>query len=138
MRRAAKRDDNEADLLKEPVAMGWTVLKQSEAGRPDWLCMRRGQVVFIEIKGEDGTLTEAQEREFPKFEAAGVPIHVCRTREDVARALRLPVEGVLEPLPTVCSDASGPLRVVREPGRGEIRAPRTGNVTPTHVPKKRK
>jgi hypothetical protein len=98
MRRAAKRDSNEPDLLKVAQAYGWTVKKQSEPGRPDWLCMRRGRIVFIEVKDKGGALTPAQEKEFPTFEAAGVPIHVCYTEADVRKALGLPVESQLQPL----------------------------------------
>jgi hypothetical protein len=98
MRRAAKRDGNEPELAKIPPLYGWTLRKLSDTGKPDWLCMRHGRVVFIEIKDKGGTLTPAQEKEFPLFEAAGCHVHVCRTEDDVRRALGAPVEGVLGPL----------------------------------------
>lgn len=98
MRHAAKRDANEAELAKIPPLYGWTLRKLSDTGKPDWLCMRRGQVVFIEIKDKDGTLTPAQAKEFPLFEAAGCKVHVCRTEDDVRRALGAPIEGVLGPM----------------------------------------
>lgn len=98
MRRAAKRDGNEAALAKIPPLYGWTIRKLSDTGKPDWICMRRCRVVFIEIKDEGGTLTPAQEKEFPLFEAAGCTVHVCRTELDVRKALGLPVEDVLTPL----------------------------------------
>lgn len=101
MRRAAKRDGNEAGLAKIPPLYGWTIRKLSDTGKPDWICMRHGRVVFIEIKDEGGTLTPAQEKEFPLFEAAGCPVHVCRTELDVRKALGLPVEGILGPVESI-------------------------------------
>lgn len=87
MRHAAKRDENEGELLKRARLNGWTVLQQNEAGRPDWLCMRRGEVRFVEVKMPDGTLTPKQAEVFPIYEANGCAIQIVRTPEDVDDAL---------------------------------------------------
>lgn len=78
---------------------GWTVLKVSDTGLPDLVCLRRGVVKFLECKSPGGNLTPAQEYTFRRFAAALVTVHVVRTPEEALMAVGAPVEGALPPLP---------------------------------------
>ena len=98
MRFAAKRDVTEPAIVRALEAAGWTVLKISDTGLPDLLCMRRGVVRFLECKSPGGTLTPAQAAAFQRFAGALVTVHVVRTPEEALMAVGAPVEGVLQPV----------------------------------------
>lgn len=88
MRIAARRDENEPALYKRAtVTNGWTVEKVSSPGHPDWLCARDGVLKVVEVKMPGGKLTPAQEKVFPRLAAAGVPVEIVVTEEDVDRVL---------------------------------------------------
>ena len=57
------------------------------AGIPDRCFLRDGRAYFIEVKRPKGRLSESQSAMFPKIEAAGCPVAVCRSVEDVEAAL---------------------------------------------------
>lgn len=61
MRRAAKRDANERDIVEALRAAGASVEIVSGRGLPDLLVGFRGQNLLMEIKGARGSLTKDQE-----------------------------------------------------------------------------
>lgn len=62
MRRAARRDDNEAQIIDTLRKMGWSVQQDSAKGRPDLTLGIGGLwVVLAEVKGEKGELTPEQQ-----------------------------------------------------------------------------
>jgi hypothetical protein len=79
MRRAAKRDDNEALIVTALQSAGWTVVRVSDAGAPDLLVARDGVLTLVEVKGPKGTLTPVQEVAFTKLATAGVLVQVVRS-----------------------------------------------------------
>lgn len=63
MRRAARRDSNEADIVDTLRRLGWSVECVSRRGFPDLVCGRGGaggSVVLCEVKGRLGRLTPDQ------------------------------------------------------------------------------
>lgn len=57
------------------------------AGIPDRCIIWRGNAYFLECKSARGVLTESQRAMFPRIEAAGCPIAIVRSVDDVQRAL---------------------------------------------------
>jgi len=87
MRHAAKRDGNERGIVLALELAGWSVWKMSQPGFPDLLCVRRGEVVLIEVKevGKRDHLTEKQAEVFPKLAIAGrAPVVVTTPAEALA------------------------------------------------------
>lgn len=60
-----------------------------KAGVPDWLIVHGGKAYFIELKAPEGSLSKEQIYCFPKLEAAGASIMVCRSLNDVTAALAI-------------------------------------------------
>ncbi len=60
MRRAAKRDTVELQIVETLKRTGWSVVCLSQAGIPDLLIYRRGHWSFVECKSTRGTLTDHQ------------------------------------------------------------------------------
>ena len=68
-------------IAKKLTAEGWLVRKVSYEGRrgcPDLICMKDGQVKFIEVKSPTGKgrLSRFQELEIERIRAAGVEVEV--------------------------------------------------------------
>ena len=63
------------------VAMG------QRAGAPDLLLVHAGRATFIELKAAKGDLSTAQKTTHPAIRAAGCPVYVCRSLDDVIAAL---------------------------------------------------
>lgn len=82
MRRAAKRDDNEALIVTALQSAGWTVVRVSDTGVPDLLCAKDGKVTLLEVKAMDGTLTKAQTETFTLLAKAGVLVQVVRSPQE--------------------------------------------------------
>lgn len=61
-------------------------------GMPDYFVWFAGRSVGIELKRENGVLSDAQKAMHPMLTAAGVPVYVCRSAEDVVQSLYL--EGI--------------------------------------------
>jgi hypothetical protein len=59
----------------------------TRAGTPDNLVIWQGRAYWIELKARYGTLKASQKTTIPAIEAAGSPVAVARTLEDVGAAL---------------------------------------------------
>jgi len=72
VRRAAKRDGNEAEIVAAIRAAGYWCVQVSHAGLPDLVCGRKGRptIVLLEVKDGNGDLTEAQLRFWQLSEGA--------------------------------------------------------------------
>ncbi|HEX8837694.1 MAG TPA: VRR-NUC domain-containing protein [Candidatus Acidoferrum sp.] len=76
---------------------GWTPMRSGAAGRlkgcglragmPDILVFHNGFTVGLELKAANGTLSRPQQDMFAKLRNAGVLVHICRSIEDVYKAL---------------------------------------------------
>jgi hypothetical protein len=86
MRRAAKRDENEPDIVDGLLDAGCTVTKLSQDGVLDLLVGHRGRFCLMEVKSENGRLKPKQET-FIKYHS-GCPIFVVRTRLEALGALK--------------------------------------------------
>lgn len=65
---------------------GWFVtklMKTSTNGIPDLLCLRKGLAVFLEIKTEDGVVSQLQQFMIDKLKRNGFHARVVRSVEDV-------------------------------------------------------
>ena len=60
MRRAAKRDANEADIVAALERIGCVVRRVNDPGLPDLLVARGGTWLPIEVKDKGGKLTASQ------------------------------------------------------------------------------
>lgn len=98
MRYAAKRDANEAEIVRALELSGWTVIPVSDTGVMDLLCIRRGVVRLLEVKSAKGKRTPAQEKTFARIHAAGGTVHVVRTPAEALHAVALGVESELGPV----------------------------------------
>lgn len=57
------------------------------AGVPDLLIISEGRAIFIELKAPKGRLSIAQHETALRLDAAGAPVYLCRSVEEVARDL---------------------------------------------------
>ena len=60
MRRAAKRDGNECEIVTALRGAGYAVERLSAPGLPDLLVAKAGRMHLLEIKAKGGSLTAAQ------------------------------------------------------------------------------
>lgn len=95
MRRAAKRDDNEALIVTVLQSAGWTVVRVSDAGAPDLLVARNGVLTLMEVKGPKGTLTDTQKVAFERLAGAGVQVQVVRSPQEALGVVGAPFSGVI-------------------------------------------
>ncbi len=79
MRRAAKRDANEGEIITALREAGVRVFQVSDGGFPDLACLWRGVWHLLEVKGRSGSLTPAQKAMVADVEAGGGKVHVVRT-----------------------------------------------------------
>lgn len=66
----------------------------TRAGMLDLGFLFTGRAWFLELKADDGGLSDSQEHMIPLIERAGCPTAVCRSRDEVEvqlRAWRLPI-----------------------------------------------
>jgi hypothetical protein len=82
-RRAAKRDANEADVIRALEQFGWQVMQISAKGAPDLIaCHRATQTMLLaEVKAAKGKLTQDQIDWHAWWK--GPPPVILRTVEDV-------------------------------------------------------
>lgn len=57
-------------------------------GFPDLLFISRGRAYGIELKADDGALTESQRKAHPLLLAAGMPIAIARTAQEVIERIQ--------------------------------------------------
>ena len=88
MRLAAQRDKAEPAVVLALQLAGWTVVKVSGPGLPDLLCVRRGQVVLLEVKSKGGRMKPAQVQLHALLRAAGLVVAVVTTPEEALAAVR--------------------------------------------------
>ena len=88
MRWAAQRDAAEPAVVQALQLAGWTVEKVSATGFPDLLCVRRGQVVLLEVKSKGGRMKPAQVVLHARLRAAGLLVAVVTTPEEALAAVR--------------------------------------------------
>lgn len=82
MRRAARRDEPETEIVKALRKAGCLVLY---CHHPDLIVFFRGRVHLLECKRRSGKLTESQE----KLIRDGWPLHIVRTTEEAFAAMGL-------------------------------------------------
>jgi hypothetical protein len=81
VRRAAKRDANEPQLIKQARQVGWVLIKLDIPC--DWLGIWRGKWYPVEIKAKKGVLTDAQKQFIATASWYRAPVLIWRTLEDV-------------------------------------------------------
>lgn len=92
MRLAARVDRNQAVIVEALRKAGAQVLDMSRVGGgvPDLLCCSRsGRMFFVEVKTEEGRLTDDQDEFLGQWRG---PAHIVRTPEEALRVLEM--EGV--------------------------------------------
>lgn len=87
MRAAARRDNNEPEVVRALELAGWTVVRVSDTGFPDLVAVRRGVLRLLEVKGPKGELTEAQVKLHQRLAAAGLPVAIVRSPEEALEAV---------------------------------------------------
>jgi hypothetical protein len=90
MRRAAKRDDVEREIITTWEAMGAYVEAVSGPGIVDTLVHHKGRLFRAEVKGAKRGLTPKQVDNFKKAYAAGVPTFIVRTVDEAKDLLECP------------------------------------------------
>lgn len=80
MRRAAKRDISEPEIVNTLEQCGFTVHRVSQEGMPDLLCGFRGKTYLIECKTGKGKLTVGQARFIETWR--GHPVQVLRDAQE--------------------------------------------------------
>lgn len=83
-RRAARRDNNEAEIVTALETVGALVTRVSGAGQTDLIVAFRGRVYLLEVKARKGRLTPAQEKFYARwFEY----VHIVRKVDDALRVV---------------------------------------------------
>lgn len=87
-----------APALYTTFPAGWGALPKATAGRlkgcglkkgmPDIFVFYKSRAIGIELKTEGGKPSVTQQCMFHLLKEAGVPVHVCRSMEEVASILR--------------------------------------------------
>lgn len=86
LRRAARRDSTEPEIIKALEARGCGVTQLSQEGVPDLLCSFNGRWFLVECKSAKGKLTEEQADFMSKHDAW---VCVARSKEDVDLIMRV-------------------------------------------------
>jgi hypothetical protein len=121
MRWAAQRDAAEPAVVAALQLEGWTVVPVSAPGFPDLLCVRRGQVVLLEVKSKGGRMKPAQVRLHARLRAAGLAVAVVTTPEEALAAVR--GEGHRTALDVRAERRPGAGRTLAERATPNIRTP---------------
>lgn len=80
MRRAAKRDISEPEIVSTLEQCGFSVCRISQENVPDLLCGFRGRTYLIECKTGKGKLTVGQARFIEEWR--GHPVQVLRDAQE--------------------------------------------------------
>lgn len=62
--------------------------KNPSKGIPDYICIKRGRVIFFEVKTEKGRIREEQETFILEWTQKGGEAYVVRSLEDVLKILK--------------------------------------------------
>ena len=86
-RRAARRDDNEREILDALQRLGFRVIQLSHPGIPDLLVLnpRTAMLRLLEVKRPGGKLTPAQVRRSGCW-----PVHIVHNPAEAIEAMREP------------------------------------------------
>lgn len=79
----AKRDGNEAAIVKALKRVGASVARISEPGMPDLIIWFRGAITLMEVKQAKGRTTAAQDQR----SLEGWPVVTARSEEAALRAI---------------------------------------------------
>ena len=82
LRRNARRDANEPEIVRYLQGAGCIVRRLSDAGIPDLLVIWRGRVLLVEIKMPRGRYTKAQQEFRSACAAVGCRIYTARSVTD--------------------------------------------------------
>lgn len=118
MRRAAKRDANEREIIALWESLGCYVEPVSSPGAADTLVHFDGHLWRAEVKGAKRGLTDLQVEHFTAVYNAGVATYVVRTPQDAAMLL----EDTLDPWTPSMGALAGAERKEREHRPGHSRA----------------
>jgi hypothetical protein len=88
VRRAAKRDANEGEIIAALEAVGARVFRVSDGHFPDLAVLYGGRWHLLEVKAQGGTLTPGQVAFVASVEKAGGRVHVVRTGGEAVAAVR--------------------------------------------------
>jgi Holliday junction resolvase len=80
VRRAAKRDSNEAAIVQALEKLGWQVTRLSMPDGPDLMLAKAGRCVLAEVKTATGKLKPGQVDWHAKWQ--GPPVLVLRSVDD--------------------------------------------------------
>ena len=81
-----KESDIQAKIKDKLTKSGWLVIKLEKTswnGIPDLMCIRKGNVIFLEVKTESGIIAPLQEHRIKTLNAIGCFARVVRSVEDV-------------------------------------------------------
>lgn len=83
MARLISEKQLQAAIVEAAEDLGWWTYhpydsRRSNAGWPDLVIARPGQVIFAELKDHDGKVTPEQGRVLELLESAGFEVHVWR------------------------------------------------------------
>lgn len=81
------RESELQTMIKERLTKhGWLVVKLEKTswnGIPDLMCIRKGHVMFLEIKTENGVVSPLQEHRIKTLNEIGCFARVVRSIEDI-------------------------------------------------------
>ena len=82
----------ERKVCEKAKLAGWLTYKwvsPAQAGVPDRIFIRQGEVVFIEFKAPGRTTTPLQDHTIKKLRGEGMNVHICDSVEGASNALSL-------------------------------------------------
>lgn len=81
-----KESQLQTQIKERLTKHGWFVVKlmtTSVNGMPDLMAIRKGRVIFLEVKTQEGVFSKLQEYYIDKLNELGVFARVVRSVEDV-------------------------------------------------------
>ena len=81
-----KESQIQSKIRDKLTKSGWLVIKLEKTswnGIPDLMCIRKGNVIFLEVKTESGIIAPLQEHRIKTLNAIGCFARVVRSVEDV-------------------------------------------------------
>lgn len=81
-----KESQIQTQIKKKLEEHGWYVVKliqTNKNGIPDLMAIRKGNVIFLEVKTDDGVVAPLQEHRIKELNSIGVFARVVRSVEDI-------------------------------------------------------